>query len=268
MTTLAICTTHERPDLLLEQINNYDKCFNGNVFQVVHVNADYSDSFARDSSKLGINFPGMDRVHLFSKFKTQWAGVFHAMLFGVTEALRLRVEFDRVLFHTNSDLLVKRDVDLHVKNYDIGCAKPYVLEGTDFWFEKVSNSGSLSTYLSDLGHTVTLKSRMEGAFFRSDIFFELIYPLALRHDLVSVESIQDYPMEEIELVHAVEFYRERHSVNGTRNLIHTSSKPNQVCDEQDIDLVLGKADLFGIKRFSHNLDDPIRDRVRRLIGAD
>lgn len=169
MTILCVSTASGDANLLRQQILTYNKCFDGDVFHIVHLSNEFND-------RLDVNpiikksILDLGNIHLFNRVKTAYGVIFHAMLQCVFEAIRLGVQFDYVLFHTSSDLMVGSGVNKYIRKFDIGAAKPHFMARNGFWYDKAVNYKKSELLLTALDSDKRYKARAEGCFFRRDIF--------------------------------------------------------------------------------------------------
>lgn len=268
MTILCITVAHERPDLVLAQIENYNACFGGEAFHMVHVSAGFAASFESSQRSLGIDLEAPGNVHVFSRVETRWGMIFHAMLQGVVEAARIGLRPDYYYFHTGADLLVRTGIAGHIRSFDLGAAAPHALSDQDYWIAQVNANPRLPVLLRSLGRDRPLKVRAEGCFFRRELFHEMVLPVAMTYGCTSLAEVPEYPVEEIDLACAVEFYCGRHQVARTGNLVATSTAEGQVATTDEIDRLRSGSAHFGIKRFRPELSDATRAYVDRCLAGD
>lgn len=263
MTILCVSTASADPILLRQQLVCYNHCFSGNVFHVIHVSKELDESLSEAEREL-INSLG--NVHLFTRVTTKHGMIFHAMLQGVLEALRIGISFDYVYFHTSSDLLVKNGIDEYIRQFDVGATSPYLLTDRDYWFGRVTKSLRSSEFLAVLGQKNRMKVRAEGTFFKKEIFFEIIYPFLTYFGSVDFNSIADYPVEEVEFSWCIEFYCSRNKVRRAKGLIKTLGGFEDYAGKNEIDRVREQDGIYGLKRFRRDRYDCSREYAFESIG--
>lgn len=269
MNILAVGAAHDRPDLLLEQIENFNLCCSGNVFHVVHINLETREAFFEAAKWAGIDFERLNNVHLFSRVRTKWGGIFHAWLLGVAEAMFRGIDFSHVLFHSSADMLVRLGADRHIEQYDLGVGKSVLTNDKDFWFDQIRRNDRGFALVQSFGQPDFLRARVDSCFFKRQLFFEIIYPLSITYDYLREDSLPDYPLEDVDMVCAVEWYCANNpSLRRARNLVFTSNNDRQLCTKEEIDWVRSTTDIYGVKRFSAIKDDQVRVYVRELLGQE
>lgn len=286
MQTLAVSTWHEAPHLLLEQVNNYNAAFEGKVIHLININRDYQKNFWADAERKNINFDKVENVFFIEPpAKTFYCGVAHAYLIMVQYAMKMNFKFDYIYFHTSSDLLVKRGIDTHIRNHDIGFGKAgyfeikyrtdhrgHVLldfgqENLDPQLSSISLDPAFARVTQATGMEKLYKSRSEGCFFSRETFFEVMFPLTSNMSAWEMQSIpKPYPIEEYLFAQCVEFFCDRHNVRRTAHVIETSRSEKFMASISEIDDVISRPDKFGIKRFDMNLDSEPRQHIRRSLN--
>ncbi|WP_444882619.1 hypothetical protein [Microbulbifer sp. PSTR4-B] len=260
-------TASANPELLMQQILTYNHCFNGDLFHLIHVSTEFEGALTGKSGKKN-SILEQENVYLFNCVDTRRGMIFHAMLQCVLEAVRIGVKFEYIYFHTSSDLLVKNDLDVYIKNFDVGATRPHILSENDHWYEKIIDNKKSISLLNAMNIDRRLKVRSEGCFFRREIFFEMIYPLLTHLGSTNIAEVANYPVEEVELSWAVEFYCARNTVKRTGGVVKNLVGRNRVASVEDIDSVASEDGVFGLKRFSSNRFDAARARVFELLGLD
>ncbi|WP_207537705.1 hypothetical protein [Sabulicella rubraurantiaca] len=282
MTILVISNWHERPDLLLQQVENYNIAFDGDLIHYVNISANFAESFERSRVRAGIDFAKIGNLHFLDPaVPTKWGKVAHAYFQAVLKALADGRRFDYVYFHTPADLIIKRGVAHHIRNYDFGLGKSWRMqatfetrdgqefidtETTPAFRDAIRADPTLAPMLRTLGMDSLYKSRSEGCFFRTDLFFEIMYPLLAHKSLVDMRDMEMvYPIEEYLIAVCVEFFCKERKLRRARHVVLTSKTQNQIATEAEMQDVLADPQLFGIKRFAPALDDPLRAHARQLL---
>lgn len=287
MVTLAVSTWHANPALLHEQISNYNIAFDGDIVHMVNINSNFISKFWSDASTKGIDFRKFDNLHFVEIPKaTYGAGVAHAFFYAVQEALKRRIDFEYIYWHTSADLLVRRGINKFIRKFDVGFSKsigqrleyktecigvelvvlPDAVESVAV--TSICKDPYIASALRAMGGDRLYKSRSEGSFFARDIFFELMYPLVSNISIREMYNPQNpYPIEEYLFAQCVEFFCERNNVRRTEHVILTSKNERQRVTIKEIDEVLARGNKFGVKRFDNNLLSPERDYIRKLIST-
>ena len=293
---LAVTNWHADPACLIQQLESYNIAFDDDVFHIVNINTELAERFWKDAEVQGVSprtaVPNVAFVE--PGVRTAWASVMQSLLAGVQHAIRQNIDFDYVFWHTSADLMIKRDANLHVRNFHIGYADydwgvggsdPYPLsyaKNDEFgdhialdptepaleWFvEAMAKDPRAAGFYRDLGLDTLYKSRCEGSFFRRDLFFEIVYPLLLHVSLRDMEALDPvYPMEEFLLAQCVEFYCARNEkVRRTSHLVMTPEREDQYVTETDLQIAMEDTRIFGIKRFIEDPRAPIRALARKML---
>ncbi|MCW8086203.1 hypothetical protein [Sabulicella glaciei] len=283
MTILVVSNWHERPDLLLDQVENYNIAFDGDVLHYVNINAGCAASFEESRSQAGIDLAGIGNLHFLNPaIPTQWGKVAHAYFQAVLAAMADGRRFDYVYFHTSSDLLIKPGIARHIRDHDLGLGKPWktpatfeTRDGQEFidaettpeFYDAIRADPLLAPMLRAMRMDSLHKSRAEGCFFRADLFFELVYPLLAHRSLADMRDMAAiYPIEEYAFSICVEFLCGKRTLRRAKHVIATSETEEQIATEEEMQQVLADPQLFGIKRFLPSLDDPLRVRARQLVA--
>jgi hypothetical protein len=285
MTILVVSNWHERPDLLLEQLDSYDAAFDGDLIHCVNINHETAPDFHAEAARKGIDFGRRGNLHFTTAtVRTGWARVAHAFFQAVLDCMRHKRSFDYVYFHTASDLMIRPGANRHVRGFDLGFGRSggsrvqFLTYGGVEYADNETNSLAfraamrrdprLARLLRSLGLDRIHKSRSEGCFFRRDIYFEIMYPTLASMSLADMEGLPGaYPIEEYVLATCVEEFCARSNIRRTRHMVHTSHNEKNRASVEDMDAVRATADQFGIKRFDPDIDHPVRDYARKLLAA-
>jgi hypothetical protein len=293
---LAVTNWHADPACLIQQIESYNIAFNDDVYHIVNVNADCAERFWMDADVQGVSprtaFHNVSFVE--PGVKTAWGSVTQSLVAGVRQALREQIDFDYVLWHTSADLMLKRDANLHIRNYQIGYADfdwgkggsesfelKYVTDdqgresialdrddpSLELFVDAVAADSRLPAFYRSLGLKELYKSRCEGSFFRRDVFFEVIFPMLLDFNISDMEALDPiYPMEEFLLAQCVEFFCARNpEILRTSHIVMTPEREDQFVTEADIAIAMEDSRIFGIKRFTEDPHSAIRGYARRTL---
>jgi len=283
MTVLVVSSWHQRPDLLVDQIDSYNRAFDGDLIHWININVNFKEKFYLEMQKKNIDFSKFTNVYFAqSNSNTAWGLIAHAYLRGVLENIMNGRNFDYVYFHTASDLMIKGGINRYIKDYDIGFGRAVdykysILSSGDHdvvdvidpylpFREAMKCDRKFLGFLKSVDAKIVKKSRAEGCFFRKDIFFEIMYPLLCHYSLDDMENLpMAYPIEEYLWSICVEKFVARHNVRRARHVIMTSRNEKQRASIEDMAEVLANPNLFGIKRFGGLLDDPVRVHARQLL---
>jgi hypothetical protein len=281
MTILAVTNAHERPDLLYDQLENYNVSFDGDVIHGVNINAALAPKFEQEREKLDIDFSKLGNVFFVTPaVETKRFGVLQAYMITVMEAMRLNKRFDYILFHTSADLMVRHLANRYVKRFDLGVGASGNIRFRDeagnltfdqvnpFWREQVAADPRLHRLASQLGTDVLHKSRQEGSFFKSSMFFEMFFPLLSfrsTEEMLNIDPI--YPAEEFVFSLCTEAFCQRHDVRRTQHLIYTSPSAKQIATVEEIDAVRLSSQQWGVKRFPPNRASEQREYVRKILSS-
>jgi hypothetical protein len=295
---LAVTNWHADPACLMQQIESYNIAFNNDIYHIVNINTDYAERFWMDAEVQGVSprtaFHNVSFVE--PGVKTAWGSVMQALLAGVRQALRQHIDFDYVLWHTSADLMLKRDANLHIRNYQIGHAdfdwgvggsesfelkyttvgkgegeESIALDPSDpsleLFVDAVAADRRLPAFYRSLGLQELYKSRCEGSFFRRDVFFEIVFPMLLEVSIRDMEALDPiYPMEEFLLAQCVEFFCARNpGILRTSHIVMTPEREDQYVTEEDIAIAMEDSRIFGIKRFIEDPYAPIRAYARQTL---
>lgn len=285
MVTLAISTWHANPKLLKEQIINYNAAFSGEIVHMININSDFSAKFWTEANSLGIDFQEFGNVYFTERpARTYYAGVAHAFFLAVQDAIRRKISFDYIYWHTASDLMVKPGMNRFIRKFDIGFAKtkgqlleyemdengvelavlPQMVDSA--WKRSITKDRHVGAALRAMGASRLHKSRSEGCFFSRDVFFEIMYPLISNISIREMNSPENpYPIEEYMFAQCVEFFCERNAVRRTEHVIVTSKNEKQRASIEDIESILEIPNKFGIKRFESDISSPEREYIRKTL---
>ena len=267
MSILCVSTASGSPELLRQQILNYNRCMNERLVHVIHVSEEFN-SYLNSNLSVKKSILQSGNVYLFTRVKTKFGMIFHAMLQGVFEALKNNLKFDYVYFHTSSDLLFKKDLDLYINNFDVGSARAHILSENDYWYERVVSSKVSSELMASLELRNRLKVRSEGCFFRREIFFEMIFPILTHLGTTDIERVPNYPVEEVEFAWAIESYCEKNKVDRVANVVRNLVGQKRVATVDDINAAEREHGVFGMKRFSSERFDVARKFLFDKVGLD
>lgn len=278
MTILAVSTWHERPDLLLAQIEGYNLSFDGDVVHMVHINSDFHDVFFADAEKQNIDFKKVGNLYFAeSPRSTRYAVIAHAYMHSVNEAMRIGLKFDYIYFHTSSDIMFKRGAAKYIREHDVGLYKAVAwnilgghssdrfridVKNPTKWLANIEKDKKAIFFYRTMKQEKIFGKRHEGMFFRKDIFFEAIFPLVSHYNIDEIENqIHVYPIEEFLFTQCLEMICKRYELKRRRNLIH--SVKTLSCE--DLNEAYQNPGVFGIKRPSKILDSPERVLANEML---
>lgn len=264
---LSVVTVHDRPDLVFQQCLTYRTSFSDNVVQVVHINKACEPQFWADAKRMGVDFSKIPDIDFVSLCDTAWARVFHAHLCAANYGLRRYSGVQKVVFHTASDLMAKNGAAEHVLNHDLGAARSYAISEKDFWIDRVKSNPVLNKIVTDLQLDRPRKARVEGSFFSVDIFRSAFDLFCYYYPDLDYESFPAYPVEEIDWVCVVEQIAAKCDFMRARNMVLTCPAEGQLVSADKIMEYLVDPDVFGLKRFAPDVNDPARLRVLDLLKS-
>lgn len=286
MVTLAVSTWHANPELLREQILNYNSGFSDNIIHMININSDFTEKFWADANRLSVDFHEIGNVYFTERpCRTYYGGVAHAFFTSVQDAIRENIKFDYIYWHTASDLLVKPGMDRYIRKFDVGFTKtrgqpleyqtgegniefPVMPQMADSaWKKAISNDQYAGATLRAMGADKLYHSRSEGCFFSRDIFFEIMYLLISNISIREMNRPEaPYPIEEYMFAQCVEFFCARNTVRRANHVIVTSRNERQRASIEDINAILETPNKFGVKRFDFDLASPEREYIRKLMN--
>ncbi|MBU8538432.1 hypothetical protein [Falsiroseomonas tokyonensis] len=294
MTTIlcSVCA-HARPVELYEQFLNYNAAVEAPLLHMAHISRDTQAEFAAEADRSGVDFRSLPNVHFNSSAYSSGTGVISSLLgfhyANVIEAIRLGLSFDYVLIHTSSDLFFRRLPASYIESRDIGCPWREHLYKEDPYYERATND----THFFELCQLIVpdrrlRKGRVEGAFFRRDIFLEL---MALMLKCESFDAtrpwFKNYPFEEIAVPTLVAGYMAKRQLRLARNLVQTTDgnffetvtgrkkawREAMTAQEFAALPALLKArntaeEVFGVKFVERSQQDPVRLQIRQALGYE
>lgn len=278
MNEIAVFTPiHRRPDLILDQIRNYEFFHRNNAFHLLHP----SSEGLTDLGKLMDLLKKVDcdvYVNPISQ-GTSWKCVFGAFVSNTNFLLTkndLKPEY--IYLHTDADLIIKGSLSRYVFDNEIGFTSnklthDWVWSDRLFQDERFSK---LKKYLSISDEEIFL-GRMEGSFFPYKLWAEIMSLITKFYDDgFFSEPKAHWPLEEVLIQTIIQklYPNLKHApiVVITRQMKdYKSINPRDIDDNciqiEDVQEAIKNnlRDCIGMKWFSQNYDDPARQLVRNLV---
>lgn len=183
MTFLISILAHEKPEIVIDQIENANRYLPG-AWIVLHLHRKFAweppKKFQLGSQKPTVDFTQYERVLVNPiSHRTEWGNLHHAHNSNFKYAAT-KLDFDYFLLHSSSDLFVRKGVEEYIKNWDMGVSvlppqhswgAPFMAEG-DPVFQKI---------MEDAKAKELWTSQVEGTFYRKEIFQKIVETIERHH---------------------------------------------------------------------------------------
>lgn len=151
---------HEKPDVIIDQIQNIKKYF-VNAVIVLHISRSFFRNYSADS------LYGLSDVYINPQnLETAWGNIImtHVSNFEYISGL---IDFDYFLMHSSNDMYVRYGVENYISKYDAGFCRREVLQKYSMWWpgEAAWNDRQLRNIMQKIGQTRIFATQIEGSFY-------------------------------------------------------------------------------------------------------
>jgi hypothetical protein len=259
---------HERPEVVFDQVENLRAFLPASTQVVLHV----SQSLGVDPADVSPLMPPGVHVNPRSH-NTSWGDILGVHNDNLRFALAELEPFDYVLLHASNDLYFRTGAGHYVAGAQAGFTGAPVTPDMQWpWAAPAHRDPMLGAILRDVGQTEIFVSQIEGSFYATDLFREMLerierhfrpgegeryvreeiyYPTLARH-LASGPFAKTFVYWDADLRRSVA----PATVWGLLDGSFAGSQPHYDFDN-----------LFAVKRVDRVLDDPVRTLLRALARA-
>ena len=242
---VALCPVHRRSDLVIEQLLNYKKVFDGKITHILHPSQEGRFIFL-DADFLS-RADELSFMMTEQSAKTSWKCVLPAFIEASSYIAKLK-GIDFVYIHTDGDLFIKGEPHEYIVKNRLGYsgATP---QASWNWphYHSMLNDKRFFMMINDLGmkREDILVGRQEGAFFETDLWLKIIDTIKGYYADPYFDCEADaWPLEEALVPTLARFYSKGEHV---RNLIKTKEiskeggrdNDENVVNIDDIKAILG-----------------------------
>ena len=176
---------------------------------------------------------------------------------------------DKVLIHTDTDLLVSAKAKDQLQNHRIGCGNNAFKSGNSRWrwTEKAKADPRLQRFAQEMldGDLSKLRrGRVCGAYMPWSVFkiFGVIYNFYFKHSFLKKNSQCVWPVTEIAIPSILHFLEDQDASSFQSPLIKVPKKKEVSC--KSIDRMIERRDSFGLKKIARDTDSEAFHYVMRL----
>lgn len=268
-------TVHECYLAIADLIKNI-KFFNSECGVVVHVNSTCGQLFEDIQSGI-IGQPEYENVFLnTSRFDTSKSAfsLHRAHISNYKHLLGLGVNFEYFVLEASNSLFVRSGAYDYIRSFDLGIGRGAI---NQYWKEAILKHEVLQEFvLKSTGKTEALseqhlKGCHEGSFYSYDIA-KKVFKLIEELDWISLENNDwpTYPTEEIWFQLAVFVLTEEHKLRVGNTITYMPwDRGLEWCEEHVNEVAKGNGlpvNKFAIKRIERDVEDPIRVKLKSLLG--
>ena len=249
---------HEKPLVILDQIVNI-LTFNPNSIVVLHFNPNFRNNDCLNHKELIALLENEDRVIVNPHpVNVSIDNIIqgHLSNYHCVENL----EFDYFYLIASNELFVCHGAEDFVEKFDYGC---FHNKNNDWvYFEKMSSDESLANILCQSSNQGYYLSQVEGSFYSKAIFSSMVGLIEKNFDYKNQKVV--YPREEIYFSSITgKMYQNLKRYNGC--LCFINWKRGLFVSIKDVKKVIGSDSLFSVKRVDRQIDNYLREYIRRLI---
>lgn len=181
---------HEKPDVINNQINNFNKYINDFAI-VLHISKSFFETYTIDEiqkyKNVYINPVNLD---------TKWADIIQTHLSNY-DYIKNVLNFDYFVLHASNDMYIKKGFDKYIQKFEAGFNIRKVIEPNSYWWP-----GNLALQDTDLvkimkkcGQSMVIASQVESSFYKRDIMEQI--SRIISSTLQEKQCNLIYPREEI-----------------------------------------------------------------------
>lgn len=272
---IVVSTTYNKnPDLAAEQLYNYDHFLRDQYIHVVHISKASSPSFRKELEAIVRPLINLKRVVVnpTSLMTNGRSGIAQHMENYYFVARELKINFNKFIIHTSSDLLVRGDFISYINNIEMAfnvSNKPMLPSDGWMWNSRCFNDNNFINLIKSCGLKLDSdlrRGRVEGAILPTEFVDYVGNKISEFYDLRSFANDKNaWPLDEV-----IFATLGKDKKGNSRKLIYTKNggkkKPEYVINIQDIDKYCEKIKHpFGLKWFSTDVNDPARIYLKSLI---
>lgn len=180
---------HEKPDVILDQINNLKKYIADPII-VLHISKSFFDKYSLDL------ISNITNVYINPEnLETAWGNI---LLTHVSNYFYIKdiVEFDYFLIQASNDMFVRRGIEDYIKKYEAGFCRRVIIQNNSMWWpaQVAWNDKQLKKIMNIIGQRRIVATQIEGTFFKHDIADKVMS--VIRNNYVPNKEDEVYPREE------------------------------------------------------------------------
>ena len=189
MKILVSVPVHEKPEVLLNQVQNFRRFLPDSIV-VAHISKEFYERYS-DGNLHGTKNLLVNPEHL----STSWGNIIQAHLSNFAFA-RKTLDFDFFLLHSSNDMYIRHGAEKYIEGLDAGFNHRIVREGSFWWpADAAVEDERLSRIMKKCGTTEIVASQVEGSFYRADLMERIFDMISGEFD--SKAETEKYTREEI-----------------------------------------------------------------------
>jgi 4-hydroxy 2-oxovalerate aldolase len=266
----VLCPIHKRPDLVIEQLENYKYFSDNGCFHILHPSREGRKNFAEKFEEEITSFGIICENSKPTSWKTIMAAFIECSRYLSNDS------FDYVYIHTDGDLLFKGNLKSHIYDKKIGFSGSFPEPKWNWPHYKTMFDDNRFKQLRaslQINDEDILVGRQEGSFFPIKIWRSIVEQISKFYDDSFFEEQENlWPLEEALIPTLANFFNEEK--NRSRNIIYTKELKNYTAlareneinsvTIQDIQNILGNKNIecAGMKWFSPKTDNEARKFIK------
>ncbi|MFH5924502.1 hypothetical protein [Roseomonas xinghualingensis] len=266
---------HQRPDLILDQVQLYNAAMGGEdcCHHILHVNAEAVRKGLLKQLMLPPNVT-INPTHLHTRHPTFMG----CHIVNILHAIRAGLPYSHIYLHTDSDIPYRRGLGEHVLAHDFGLAEPIAVtlgQSQSMWAVPVSDDVRLREFVAGKGDGKIYNTRYEGMFATRGIMHEILMQMMAVWPFDENHWRGDYPYEEFALPTVAMAVIRNRVLRRTRHAVVTGPSSTRYklgsreeLNESSIPLLETEpGNVFAAKFAPAALDSPVRKFARAALGV-
>jgi len=180
---LVSILAHEKPEIVIDQINNISK-YLPDAWIVLHLHRQFAwgppRRFRGYSDAEKVDFTKYDRVLVNPvSHRTEWGNLHHAHNANFHYAAT-QIDFDYFLLHSSSDLFVRKGASEYIDQWDMGVS---ILPPQPNWGAPMVAEADpvFQNIMKEVGAKELWTSQVEGTFYRKEVFADMLKVIEKYH---------------------------------------------------------------------------------------
>lgn len=193
MKALISIPVHEKPDVILDQIENIKRFFS-EAQVILHISAGFYKEFTQEKLE-NISGVWINPTHI----ETAWGDIMMPHILNFEYAYQ-NIDFDYFVMHSSNDLYITQGAAKYMEKYDAGFNLRFVRQQYTRWWPTALmwTDPWLRDVMNRCGQTQIVASQVEGSFYKREIMGKVIGIIRNSITAGSNLNLKDrYPREEV-----------------------------------------------------------------------
>ena len=258
---------HERPEVVLDQINNFLH-FNPDCCIVLHISSEFRfDSDYISEEDFFRAFGDIDRVYVNpNRLRSGLEDIIQCHISNFRYAYE-NIEFEYIVFASSNELFFRSGLLDDISQYDCGPGNRILVNDDTNWIQEkhIIGDKEFIEALKKWGISHIFSGQFEGSFMRRDMMLKISDKIESFYDHRSMTV--KYAREEV-FFHTfiAAFYQEAH-VRRDNTTYMDWSNDLRVCVADVINRLHVNDEKYSIKRVPRYINDEVRAFLREYVGC-